>query len=131
MVIPYALRQAMSGAEAEFSDGLQVRDFVYVDDVADAFCVACSTPGAGFRELNIGTGQGVRIRDVVETIAASLGARQRFRFGVRQRRMNEPDDRIAAVGRAREELGWSARTSWREGIDRVIDSARRGYAWTA
>src|SRR6266540_2758733 len=32
MVVPYALRQALAGAPADFSDGLQQRDFIYVDD---------------------------------------------------------------------------------------------------
>src|SRR2546429_167434 len=48
MVLPYAVAQAQAGQPARFSDGEQRRDFVYVDDVAEAFFAAAARAPAGF-----------------------------------------------------------------------------------
>ena len=120
MAIPYALRCAKERCAAEFSEGLQFRDFVHVDDVAEGVAqAALRLPDAGgaFAACNLGRGEPVRLRDVLERIALKTGAQDRFVFGARPMRANEPKEQYADVAAAERGLGWRARISWEQGID--------------
>lgn len=79
---PYQFRGVGVGAVARFlqcvhadetieiwGDGSVVRDYIYVDDVADAFATACLMPGLASGEYNIGSGEGISLNDLVERIA--------------------------------------------------------------
>jgi dTDP-6-deoxy-L-talose 4-dehydrogenase (NAD+) len=123
MVVPYALRCAREGTVAEFSSGEQFRDFVHVDDVAGGIAAAIRALG-GLREgecrvCNLGRGEPVRVRDVLEHIARRTGREELFRFGVRPMRAGEPSVQFAATEAAETALGWKAAIPWREGIDRL------------
>ncbi|HMP74741.1 MAG TPA: NAD(P)-dependent oxidoreductase [Kiritimatiellia bacterium] len=123
MLVPYAIRQAQEGARAEFSDGLQVRDFVYVDDVVEAIRLGVRKPVSGVVALNLGSRDPVRARDLLRAIADHFRAGDHFIFGARPRRASEPDEQIADCTRAMEVLGWSPKVGWREGIRRVCEEA--------
>jgi nucleoside-diphosphate-sugar epimerase len=125
MLIPYAVGQALNGMPAQFSDGLQERDFVYVDDVVEAILLAVQKRPGGVQTVNLGCGEGVRIRDVVTELAQLFGAEELFRLGARQRRIQEPDIRIAEIARARDLLGWQPKVRWREGLRRLFESTAR------
>jgi nucleoside-diphosphate-sugar epimerase len=131
MVVPYAARQFLRGERADFSDGLQQRDFVYIDDATAALEAAVRSPRAGFHVVNVGTGQPVSVRAVLQRLGELLGAGERFRFGAIPRRPGEPPLQAAAAGRAARLLHWRARVDWREGIARVANSLRKTQAWAA
>ena len=123
MAIPYAYRAACAGARAEFSDALQVRDFVFVDDVVDALLAALRTPEGTTAVVNLCTGQGVVLRSVLEEVGRRWGQPANFVFGARPRRPGEPDEQIGDPSRAADVLGWRARTAWTDGIARLQESA--------
>ena len=128
MAIPYALQCVQARQRAEFSEGEQRRDFVHVDDVAEGIAQAAlrvaelETP---FAICNLGRGVPVRLRDVLERIALKTGAQDRFIFGARPMRANEPKEQYADVAAAERWLGWRARISWEAVVDdlcRWVDS---------
>lgn len=131
MVIPYAVRQARMGESAQFSDGQQQRDFVYIDDLVDAFRVVVGAQLRGFHVFNIGSGVPVCVRDVVEYVGDLFALRSCFHFGSIQRRDGEPDLQIASTDKAAKQLGWEACVPWREGVRRLFDSVREPERWTA
>ena len=119
MVIPYALRCARDRHAAEFSEGLQFRDFVHVEDVAAGIARAALAMGperGRFTVCNLGRGVPVKLRDVLERIAENTGA-HRFHFGARPMRATEPREQYADVAAAETHLGWRADISWQQGID--------------
>ncbi|HMO04568.1 MAG TPA: NAD(P)-dependent oxidoreductase [Kiritimatiellia bacterium] len=120
MVIPFAIESARLRRKAEMTDGLQQRDFVYIDDVADAVALAATREAEGWNEFNLGRGEGVRVADMVRTIAAHFGAEDYFNLGARPRRLNEPDVQVADCSRAAASLGWKAKVDWREGLERTL-----------
>lgn len=119
MLIPYAVRQAQAKAPAQFSDGLQERDFVYIDDVVEAFALGVASQPDGVNVCNLGCGVPVRARELLEAIGRELGALDRFEFGKRPRRTNEPDTQVANIEAAKRVLGWSPKVDWQEGVRRV------------
>lgn len=131
MLIPYALERALCGVEADFTDGLQERDFVHVTDVAAAIALAVRQTVKGFWAVNIGSGTPTRVGDVLQHLGQQLDARHLLRLGRIQRRPTEPIVQFADVSLATKLLGWQAQISWREGIEHLCTSAREGLAWTA
>ena len=120
MAIPYALRCAKDRSPADFSEGRQFRDFIHVDDVAEGIAqAALKVAGAGgpFAVCNLGRGEPVRLRDVLERIADQTSARDLFHFGARLMREGEPETQFADVSAAKRLLGWHAQISWKSGID--------------
>ena len=100
-----------------FGDGNQTRDFVYVDDVVDAFARA-SERGGGLL-LNIGTGRETSVNDLYSTMAAQAGVdhpavQAPARPGELERSCVDP--RRAGI-----HLGWKPWTSLDEGAGAVIE----------
>jgi UDP-glucose 4-epimerase len=108
-----------------FGDGSQTRDYVYVEDVADAF-IAASTrilpvPGPlGDRSFNIGTG----VETSVTAMAKMLGdiAGRPARIERRPARAGELQRSVLDVAKAKTVLGWQAKIDLRAGLART-------YAW--
>jgi UDP-glucose 4-epimerase len=100
-----------------YGDGTQTRDFVFVDDVVDAFARAAQRGGGLL--LNIGTGQESSVNDLYRTMAEQAGVDQPAvqaptRVGELQRSCLDP-------GRAAIHLGWKPWTSLQEGAGAVLD----------
>src|SRR6188472_1896574 len=108
-----------TGNVVVWGSGTPRREFLYVDDLADA-CVHLMEKDADAALLNIGTGSDVTIRELAETVMAVVG----FRGAIVYDR-SKPDGtprKLLDVSRA-EALGWKARTSLRDGIERAYESA--------
>ena len=128
MAIPSALRCARERTPGDFSEGLQFRDFVHVDDVADGIAAASLALPAlkpAFVVCNLGWGEPVRLRDVLERIAENMAARELFRFGARPMRSGEPQEQYADPSAAADLFGWRARIPWDSGIDALCRGADR------
>ncbi len=122
MAIPYAVDCARERREADFSEGLQGRDFVHVDDVAIGIAQAARRLpdlATGFTVCNMGCGKPVRLRDVLARIARNHDAVDLFHFGARPMRVGEPREQYADLTKVRGVLGWKARIPWEQGIDEL------------
>ena len=98
-----------------FGDGLQTRDYVFVDDVVDAFLRAEAGPDNA--TLNVGTGREVSVLDLVRLLGAGDPVFAAARTGEIQRSCLDPTQ-------AREALGWSARTAVEDGLPRTREAIR-------
>lgn len=119
MLIPYAVKQAHAREEAHFSDGLQQRDFIHVHDVVKAIYAALQVSQNGFHEINLGWGKAVQVRDVLTNIAEIFDAHDLFKFGVIERRPDEPLIRFADTTAANSVLKWNPKVTIEEGLRRI------------
>lgn len=129
-VIAYAFEAASADAEAEFTDGAQTRDFVYIDDVIDWLTAGLLAPAGEVpaREPaihHLGTGVATSVRDVLAAIAAEFPS-SRFRLGALPRRPREPDCQIAPFPASDPASQWRPRVSLAEGLGRTADWWRAG-----
>ena len=100
-----------------FGSGEQTRDFIYVDDVVDAF-VRAADRGSGLL-ANIGTGREVSVNELYTTMAAAAGVTD---AAVRApARAGELDRSALDPGRAELHLGWKPWTTLEAGTQQVID----------
>jgi UDP-glucose 4-epimerase len=100
-----------------FGDGEQTRDFVFVDDVVDAF-VRSIDRGDGLL-VNIGTGQETSVNHLYRTMAAGAGVEAPAKSAAA--RPGELQRSVLDPGRAAVQLGWRPWTSLEEGTARVLD----------
>jgi GDP-L-fucose synthase len=117
-VLPALIRKAhqakQSGSTelAVWGSGKPMREFLYVDDMADA-CVFLMESGIKEGLFNVGTGTDVTIRELAETVGSIVGFKGDIVFDV-----SKPDGtprKLLNVDKMRE-LGWQSQTSLSEGI---------------
>ena len=117
-VLPALIRKAHEAKQRGDSElvvwgsGKPMREFLYVDDLADA-CVFLMERDVTDGIYNVGTGQDVTIRELAETIMSVVGFDGRIVFDA-----SKPDGtprKLLDVGRLRD-IGWQARTLLRESI---------------
>jgi nucleoside-diphosphate-sugar epimerase len=93
------------GVEAPCSHGRQRRDFLYSEDLADAFVALLNSPVEG--AVNLASGQPVEIRELVMALAQAAGRPELIRLGARPTAPGEPAELAADVRRLRDEVGWA------------------------
>lgn len=118
-LVPYVTRALLAGDEPRLASGTRLVDWVYVDDVVDAFLLAARSESAAGQVLDIGSGVQVSIRDTVELLARLVGGAARPRFGAIPDRPLD-NAQVSDPTAAGEVLGWRPTTTLREGLERTI-----------
>jgi nucleoside-diphosphate-sugar epimerase len=113
-LVPSVTSALLAGRPAETTTGTQERDFLHVEDAADALVRLLLSDVTG--PVNIGSGKPTAVRTVVETVAGIVGRPDLLRLGARPMPANEPPQLYADVGRLRDEVGWSPRIGLRQGL---------------
>lgn len=125
-LIPIVLRALSNGDTSKVfgndyptPDGTCLRDYIHVQDLADAHAAAAALVEAQDvgEIINIGTGSGSSVIEVIESVGRALG--RDVPYEVVDRRAGDPPSLVAAADRAQEVLGWTAQHS----LDDMTSSA--------
>jgi UDP-glucose 4-epimerase len=119
-LVPYVTRSLLRGQPPELSSGTRKVDWVYVDDVVSAFIAAACTESLGGLVVDVGSGELVTIRSLVDRLGTSVGGDVRPIFGARADRPAEREP-VADVTRTERLLGWTARTPLDVGLARTVE----------
>ena len=111
-----------------FEDGEQRRDFVHVEDVAQAFLLALDSPAAAGRVFNIGSGQDVSINQVAQAMADAMGQPQMSPELVGKARSGDIRHCFADISLAREVLGYAPRRSFADSLGELAEWVREQQA---
>lgn len=125
--IPLAIEAALGrrpafsifGSDYETKDGSCIRDYVHVNDLADAHVKAVEylLSGGKTTAINLGTGEGTTVKELISAIEAV--SERRLPVVNAPRRAGDPPVLVASNGMARSILGWEPRY----GIDEIVRSA--------
>ncbi|WP_445492893.1 NAD-dependent epimerase/dehydratase family protein [Rhodopseudomonas sp. RCAM05734] len=117
-LIPNLVAKGMNREYPPFVNPDISRDFVYVDDVCEAFIFAAAkiTPDLYGESFNIGTGQRTTIRELADVSAKVFDIPTQPNFGNMAGRAWDMSNWYAAPAKAAHELGWKARVGLEEGI---------------
>jgi UDP-glucose 4-epimerase len=120
--IAWFIRLAIEDREIQiYGDGRQRRDFVYVDDAADAFLRAGADDAANGQVLNVGGAEPIAHRDLVELlIATAKSGRYRFVDWPPEKKAIDIGDFYADSSLIRRTLGWMPTVSRRDGLARTV-----------
>jgi nucleoside-diphosphate-sugar epimerase len=124
-LMPMAIRQLSEGKELKVSSGNQVRDFLYVEDAAEALAALVDSRVSGV--VNIGSGESLRVRDLLSILGEKLNASDLIKWGSIPTRHNEPEKIVADVTRLKREVGWSKNYDLEAGILRTITRSRGNH----
>jgi UDP-glucose 4-epimerase len=122
--VPIFIDRALRGEPITiFGDGEQTRDFVFVEDVCAANMLAATSPKAGRGEVfNVGNGGVTTVRALAEVIVEITGSRSEIRHA--PERAGDIRHSRARVDALREQLGFEAAVSLREGLSQAIAAWR-------
>ncbi|MDS7595559.1 UDP-glucose 4-epimerase GalE [Agrobacterium tumefaciens] len=131
-LIPRALMAASNrlpqldvfGTDYDTTDGTCIRDYIHVSDLADAHVAAVNylLEGGETLRVNLGSGHGTSINDIVMAIHRVTGQEVPIHYGAR--RAGDPPALFADIERAREALGFEPK---RSDIDTIIRTAGPGF----
>ena len=93
-------------------NGEQTRDFTFVTDVADAFILAAESDVSG-EFMNVGSGNTYSVNRLVELLGGDVE--------YIPKRPGEPDCTFADVGKIERLLGWKAKVTFEEGVQKMIE----------
>jgi UDP-glucose 4-epimerase len=116
-LVPALVVRALEGGLPQLADPAIARDFVYVEDVCDAFLLAAerARPGEG-AVYNVGSGMQTTLRELVEAARRVFGVAREPAWGAFPARDWDTDVWVADPRRIAAQLGWRARTSIEEGL---------------
>ena len=117
-LVPSVVAALLAGRRAACSDGEQLRDFIYVRDLASAIAAVLDSEFRG--DINTASGTALTIKELVLEIAGRLGAEDRVDFGALARQDGEPPRISADVSRLRDSVGWTPRYSLGAALDETI-----------
>lgn len=103
-----------------FEDGLESRDFVYIDDVVESTFLASTLPAAAGRTINVGSGVATTVKDVVASLFASFGTEVPTTV-TGNYRLGDIRHNVADTTVLREVLGYSPRVDFRTGVGRFVE----------
>jgi len=128
-LIPYVTEAVSTGAVADLTSGEQIRDFVHVDDVVNAFeaCAVRTQPAAA--SFNVATGVPTRVRDVAAMAAAAAGGDLTLlRFGAKPPRANEPLRVVGDASALTQATGWKPQIPVAKGVHDTVRGILEGRA---
>lgn len=117
-LLPSVINRLIAGEPVDCTAGTQLRDFLYIDDVGCA--LAALLDGVVEGPVNIGSGQGTAVRDMILHAASQIGRPDLVRLGALPMRPGDPHSLVAETERLNQEVGFSPTVALQDGIQRTI-----------
>lgn len=120
-LIPQIILKALQNEDIPLNSGKKKRDYIFIDDVIDALCLALDTSIPHAVEiLNLGGGKQYSLRDLVQKILSFSKSESRPQFGAFPDRIFEADEWFLDSSKAKRILKWRPKTSLRVGLGKMI-----------
>lgn len=117
-LIPSVVNALLTGRQIALTSGMQVRDYLHVDDVASA--ITKLVLGRAQGAFNVGSGRPIRIRDLAKIVERQVGRHDLLRVGDLPDPEDEPPFICANNARLRENVEWEPALSLEQGIADTI-----------
>jgi dTDP-glucose 4,6-dehydratase len=130
-VIPRFIVQALCDEPLTIhGDGQASRDWLYVDDDAGAIeaLIEADLDSVAGEVINVATGNDITIQEIADRVLEVLGRPAELREGVPDR-PGQVQRHIGSTEKAQRLLGWRARTSFEDGLERTVAWYRENEAW--
>lgn len=134
-IVNWFIRQALEGKPLTiYGQGMQKRDYIYAEDIAEAFLQAAISPATDGQVYNVGSGRGIPFRDMAGVISEIVPGTT-----VVETEWNpgsyfvETGDYVSDISKLQRDTGWAPKTSLRQGIEQTVAYYRlhRNRYWTS
>ena len=128
-LVNFFIRQAMENNTLTiFGDGEQLRDYIYVEDLADAFLLASVSRKVSGEVFNIGSGVGTKFKDMVNTIVDVVGGGEAVHTPWPDNFLNvETGDYVTDITKISKMLNWKPSINFRDGIKKTYEFYKKHY----
>lgn len=116
--LPDIVDHLLRGEPIACGTGYQIRDYIYIKDVAHILLSLLKAGIGG--NVNIGSGNPVSLRDVAKVVTNELGSPELIQFGERPSLAQDSDRVVADIDRLKKELKWTPAYSLEKGIKEMI-----------
>jgi len=117
--LPQIIKGCYSGESFSVSEGGQLRDFCYVDDITRGLLLTLSNDEATGEIFNFGSGKPVAIKNIIKTVQEVIGVGSPD-FGKKPYRKNENMALYADISKASHILNWHPEVSLKDGINKTV-----------
>jgi nucleoside-diphosphate-sugar epimerase len=117
-LVAAVVRSLLAGEPARTSHGRQVRDYLFVEDVADALARLLESDVTG--PINVASGQAIALRDIISEIGQQTGRSELIQLGAIPQAATDTPLVVADTSRLIAELDWQPRWNLACGIEKTI-----------
>ncbi len=118
-LIPIVIDSSLKKSQFKCSSGLQVKDFLHVNDAVEAIMKCFNNKNIINHIINIGSGRQISIKNLILKIVKKIGHGQPI-FGALKRRLDEPLISYPSINKAKKILLWSPKIKLDEGLKKTI-----------
>ena len=126
-LVPYVTLSMLRGQSPKLMSGTREIDWIYVDDVVNAYLALATRSGIDGETVDVGTGKLTSVHGVVEQLASIIQPDVLPQFGSVEDRAFERV-RVADVGHTYDLIGWRPKTTLTQGLSKTIDWYRNNPA---
>lgn len=126
-IVNWFIRQALEGKPLTiYGQGMQKRDYIYAEDIVEAFLQAAISPATDGQVYNVGSGRGIPFRNMADVISEIVPGTT-----VVETEWNpgnyfvETGDYVSDISKLQRDTGWAPKISLREGIEQTVAYYRR------
>lgn len=118
-LIPFVIDSLLRGKAADVSSGVQVRDYLHVEDVASAIVAVAESDLTG--PVNIGSGSPVKVREIVSSLSEIIGRPDLVNFGAKPTDPTDPSFICANNSKLRANTDWVPRYDLVNGLAQTVE----------
>ncbi len=122
-LIPYVVNSCLKDIKFDCSDGNQIRDYIYIDDVVNLIIQILKNKKVNGEILNVGSGKPVKIKFVINEIVRQI-KKGYPNFGSIKLRKDEPNKLYANIKKTKNFLKWSPKIKLSRGLRKTIQFYR-------
>lgn len=121
-LISSTIKNIYDGKRLVFASKHAVRDFIFINDVIDAYISCLSAKNFTYGDIiNIGSGKETSVKECVQTILGVMGKNIQVTWDAVSPRMYESSVWKANIKKAKRVLGWEPKTSFKDGIKKTVE----------
>jgi len=118
-LIPMVIKNALENNSFDCSDGNQLRDFIYIDDVTNAILLALKDKKySGI--YNLGSGKPVKVKNIIKKIIHKI-KKGKPNFGAINLRKDEPKNLFPLINKIKKDLKWKPKIKLKKGLEKTIN----------
>jgi nucleoside-diphosphate-sugar epimerase len=118
-LVPAVIRSLLKRESARCSHGNQIRDYLHVQDVAEALTTLLNSSISG--SVNIASGNPIALKDIIHSIAQKLHGEELVLLGAIPSHPNDTPLVVANINRLVNEVGWQQKYNLDQGLEQTID----------
>lgn len=127
--VPTLVTKVLANENVPLADPLIARDFIYLDDVIDAYRIALRKPELSGEVLNVGTGMQQTLQDAFDTAVALTGSSSKVLVGAYEKRSFDTAKWVADTEKAHQKLGITPKHTLKNGLQKTIEWAKEHHGY--